>query len=234
MMATARMIGFSGHVEISQDSVPLIGKALRDRLGTMHGPFVGITMMRPGADRVFARVVLETGGHLHVVMPTLGFQYRDEFEDPGARGVYDQLFARATYAERVANYRWSTIESHLAVVKRWSTPAMCSMRYGMGGLAASLVMLSTTHETSGSRSSGSGRKVSVESCRRACVRRSRVGTPRVVLGDVPLDIAVLNELMAVAPHAATRTGVKPSRLAKALAAVDRRYLPSGEGTAPIQ
>jgi hypothetical protein len=32
------MIGFSGHVEISQDSVPLIGKALHDRLGTMHGP----------------------------------------------------------------------------------------------------------------------------------------------------------------------------------------------------
>jgi hypothetical protein len=113
MIATVRMIGFSGHVEISQDSVPLIHRALRDRLGTMHGPFVGITMMGPGADQVFARVVLETGGHLYVVMPTLGFQYRDEFEDPGARAIYDQLFARATYVARVANYRWSTIESHL-------------------------------------------------------------------------------------------------------------------------
>jgi hypothetical protein len=82
MNATLRMIGFSGHVEISRDSVPLISKALRDRLGTMHGPFVGITMMGPGADQVFARSVLETGGHLYVVMPTLGFQYRDEFEDP--------------------------------------------------------------------------------------------------------------------------------------------------------
>lgn len=105
MIATLRMIGFSGHVEISHDSVPLIDRALGDRLGTMHGPFVGITMMGPGADQVFARSVLETGGHLYVVMPTLGFQYRDEFEDPGARDVYDQLFARATYVERVANYR---------------------------------------------------------------------------------------------------------------------------------
>ena len=78
---------FSGHVEISQDSVPLIGKALRDKLGTIHGPFVGITMMGPGADQVFARIVLETGGNLYVVMPTLGFQYRDEFEDPGARDL---------------------------------------------------------------------------------------------------------------------------------------------------
>ena len=32
--------------------------------GTMHGPFVGITMMGPGADQIFARVLLETGGHL--------------------------------------------------------------------------------------------------------------------------------------------------------------------------
>jgi hypothetical protein len=45
--------------------------------GTMHGPFVGITMMGPGADQIFARVVLETGGHLYVVMPTLGSQYLD-------------------------------------------------------------------------------------------------------------------------------------------------------------
>jgi hypothetical protein len=51
MIATVRMIGFSGHIEIGRDSVPLIGKALRDELGTMHGPFVGITMMGPGADR---------------------------------------------------------------------------------------------------------------------------------------------------------------------------------------
>jgi hypothetical protein len=165
MIATIRMIGFSGHVEISQDSVPLIGKALRDKLGTMHGPFVGITMMGPGADQVFARSVLETGGHLYVVMPTLGFQYRDEFEDPGARAVYDQFFARATYAERVANYRWSTIESTWLVVKRWSTPAMCSTRCGMESLASSLVMSSSTHVTSGSRSSGSGHKVPHESCR---------------------------------------------------------------------
>lgn len=48
MIATVRMIGFSGHIEISPDSVPLIGKALRGKLGTMHGPFVGITMMGPG------------------------------------------------------------------------------------------------------------------------------------------------------------------------------------------
>lgn len=70
MIATVRMIGFSGHIEISQDSIPLIGKALRDKLGTIHGFFVGITMMGPGADQIFARVLLETGGHLYVVMPT--------------------------------------------------------------------------------------------------------------------------------------------------------------------
>src|ERR671922_156189 len=67
MIATVKMIGFSGHIEISQDSVPLIDRALRDRLGTMHGPFVGITMMGPGADQVFAMSVLGTGGHLYVV-----------------------------------------------------------------------------------------------------------------------------------------------------------------------
>jgi hypothetical protein len=38
MIATVRMIGFQWS----------LGKALRDQLGTMHGPFVGITMMGPG------------------------------------------------------------------------------------------------------------------------------------------------------------------------------------------
>jgi hypothetical protein len=66
VIASVRMIGFSGHIEISQDSVPLIGKALPDELGAIHGPFVGVTMMGPGADQIFARVVLETGGHLYV------------------------------------------------------------------------------------------------------------------------------------------------------------------------
>jgi hypothetical protein len=142
MIATLRMIGFSGHVEISHDSVPLIDRALRDRLGTMQGPFVGITMMGPGADQVFARSVLETGGHLYVVMPTLGFQYRDEFESSGARDVYDQLLARATYVERVANYRWSTIESHL--VGGRAVVDVCHVLYAVwdgkpGGLTGDVV-----------------------------------------------------------------------------------------------
>jgi hypothetical protein len=38
MIATVRMIGFQWS----------LGKALRDKLGTMHGPFVGITMTGPG------------------------------------------------------------------------------------------------------------------------------------------------------------------------------------------
>ena len=93
--------------------------------GTMHGPFVGITMMGPGADQIFARVVLETGGHLYVVMPTLG---------------------------------------------------------------PSTLMLSSTHVTSGSRSSRSGHKVSLESCRRACASTlSMLKSDR----DVPTDSSVL-------------------------------------------
>jgi hypothetical protein len=83
MIATAKMIGFSGHVEISQDSVPLIGKALRDRLGTMHGPFVGITMMGPGADQVFARSCWSGWASL-CGDAYARVHYRDEFEDPGA------------------------------------------------------------------------------------------------------------------------------------------------------
>jgi hypothetical protein len=38
MIATVRMIGFQWS----------LGKALRGKLGTMDGPFVGITMMGPG------------------------------------------------------------------------------------------------------------------------------------------------------------------------------------------
>ena len=64
------------------------------------------------ADQLFARLVLELGGALHVVQPTKGSQYRDGFEDPEAQAGYDELYARARHVEALEHTE-STEEAHM-------------------------------------------------------------------------------------------------------------------------
>jgi hypothetical protein len=67
-------------------------------------------MLGPGADQLFARLVLELGGALYVVVPAA--EYRDGFEDPEAQAGYDELYARASYFEALEHID-STEQAHL-------------------------------------------------------------------------------------------------------------------------
>ena len=69
-------------------------------------------MLGPGADQLFARVVLELGGTLHVVQPTTGMQYRDSFEDESARRGYDELYSQASHVEALEHTE-STEQAHM-------------------------------------------------------------------------------------------------------------------------
>jgi hypothetical protein len=117
------MVGMTGHQGLPTPTAELVTAALRDILGRYHPQLVGVTMLGPGADQLFARVVLELGGWLYVVQPTKGMQYRDGFEDPDARRGYDELYGRAGYFEAL-EYTESTERAHLeagkAVVDRSS------------------------------------------------------------------------------------------------------------------
>ena len=112
-VSTARMVGMTGHAGLPPPTAELVTTALRDRLRAYTLNLVGVTMLGPGADQLFARVVLELGGTLYVVQPTTGMQYRDGFEDPeAARRGYDELYGQASHVEALEHTE-STEQAHM-------------------------------------------------------------------------------------------------------------------------
>jgi hypothetical protein len=110
------MVGMTGHQGLPTPIARLVAAALRDILRAYVPDLVGVTMLGPGADQLFARVVLELGGSLYVVQPTMGMQYRDGFEDPNARRGYDELYARASHVEALEHTE-STEQAHMEAGK---------------------------------------------------------------------------------------------------------------------
>jgi hypothetical protein len=106
------MVGMTGHAGLPPSTAELVTAALRDTLRAYVPNLVGVTMLGPGADQLFARVVLELGGVLHVVQPTAGMQYRDGFEDEAARRGYEELYGQASYVE-VLEHTDSTEQAHM-------------------------------------------------------------------------------------------------------------------------
>jgi hypothetical protein len=106
------MVGMTGHQGLPTPTAELVTAALRDTLRAYTPNLVGVTMLGPGADQLFARVVLELGGALYVVQPTTGRQYRDSFEDQAAQRGYDELYRRAAYFEALEHTE-STEQAHM-------------------------------------------------------------------------------------------------------------------------
>jgi hypothetical protein len=115
------MVGMTGHAGLPPATAELVTAALRDTLRPYTLNLVGVTMLGPGADQLFARVVLELGGTLYVVQPTTGMQYRDGFEDEAARRGYDELYGQASHVQ-ILEHSESTEQAHMdggkAVVDR--------------------------------------------------------------------------------------------------------------------
>jgi hypothetical protein len=106
------MVGMTGHQGLPTPTAELVTIALRDSLRAYALNLVGVTMLGPGADQLFARVVLELGGTLYVVQPTTGMQYRDGFEDPDAQRGYDELYGQASHVEAMEHTE-STEQAHM-------------------------------------------------------------------------------------------------------------------------
>jgi hypothetical protein len=115
-VTTTTMVGMTGHQGLPTHTAELVTTALRDSLRSYTPGLVGVTMLGPGADQLFARVVLSLGGALYLVQPTTGRQYRDGFEDTEAQAGYDELYGRASYFEAL-EYTESTEQAHMAAGK---------------------------------------------------------------------------------------------------------------------
>jgi argininosuccinate synthase len=86
-------IGVTGHSNLTPDSVPLVAAELREVLSEHGESLVGVSCLARGADQVFARVVLELGGQLDVVLPAA--DYRERKVKADNRHEFDALIGRA-------------------------------------------------------------------------------------------------------------------------------------------
>ncbi|NNH74336.1 hypothetical protein HLB23_31560 [Nocardia uniformis] len=88
-------IGVTGHMNITTDTVPLVYNEIRRVLAENGDPanVVGISCIARGADSVFARAVLDSGGRLEVVLPSRN--YRERKVKPDHAPKFDELIARA-------------------------------------------------------------------------------------------------------------------------------------------
>lgn len=86
-------IGVTGHSNLTPDSAPVVADAIRAALAEIGEPITGVSCLARGADQVFARVVLDMGHELEVVLPSADYQERKV--KPDNRTEFDNLIERA-------------------------------------------------------------------------------------------------------------------------------------------
>ncbi|WP_410641363.1 hypothetical protein [Amycolatopsis sp. lyj-346] len=87
-------IGITGHTNLTDATAGLVAGELRELLEGQRDDLVGVTCLARGADQVFARVILELGGSLEVVLPAE--DYRERKVKPGNATEFDSLIAEAS------------------------------------------------------------------------------------------------------------------------------------------
>jgi hypothetical protein len=104
-------IGITGHSNIAPDAVSVVAAALGDVLAEHGEPVVGVTCLARGADQVFARVVLERGGRIEVVLPAA--DYRERKVKPDNRTEFETLIGKAARVH-VLPFETSSREAYMA------------------------------------------------------------------------------------------------------------------------
>ncbi|MER7446039.1 hypothetical protein [Microbacterium sp. NPDC097977] len=90
-MAGAERIGFTGHQGLTPDTEVRVREELDAVISAASG-LIGLSSLAEGADQIFADLVLEHGGELHVVVPAL--DYESTFDDVGLAN-YRRLLSMA-------------------------------------------------------------------------------------------------------------------------------------------
>ncbi|GIL27447.1 hypothetical protein [Actinocatenispora comari] len=104
-----RTIGITGHQALPDAVGTEVDARIRRQLAARDEPVHGVTCLADGADQIFARAVLDTGGHITVIVPAA--RYRDGLAEH-ARLSYDELLARAGSVHRLHHIE-STEQSHM-------------------------------------------------------------------------------------------------------------------------
>jgi hypothetical protein len=94
-------VGITGHTDLGWATIRLVAYALREQLRRLRRdpseprpPLIGVSCLAPGADCVFAAVVLHLGGELEVILPSA--DYADSQVSKRHALVFTRLLRRAS------------------------------------------------------------------------------------------------------------------------------------------
>ncbi|MGW2701558.1 hypothetical protein [Streptomyces sp. NPDC001340] len=86
-------IAVTGHMDLTEASVPLVRDALRETLKPYAADLTGVSCIAKGSDSLFAEVVVELGGRLVAVIPSR--DYRQNKVKPDHADAFDRLIEAA-------------------------------------------------------------------------------------------------------------------------------------------
>ncbi|MFD7894057.1 hypothetical protein [Streptomyces sp. NPDC059743] len=86
-------LAVTGHMDLSEETVPLVRAALREVLEPYREDLTGVSCIAAGADSLFAEEVTAIGGRLVVVIPSQ--DYRETKVKPDHAPVFDRLVQAA-------------------------------------------------------------------------------------------------------------------------------------------
>src|SRR5690349_2981148 len=108
-------IGLSGHQDIPPEALAYIKNGLAEIISKATDGLAGISALAPGADQLFASLILEHGGQLHVIIPCQG--YETAFTEDDDRERYHLFLSLAEDVETL-NYPEPSEEAYLAAGQR--------------------------------------------------------------------------------------------------------------------
>lgn len=95
-------IGVTGHQDIPEAALGFIEDGIQRAIKRFHMDLVGITSLAAGADQLFARIVLQVGGSLRVVIPSE--KYETTFSEESARRQFGMLLRSAADVETLPHH----------------------------------------------------------------------------------------------------------------------------------
>jgi predicted Rossmann fold nucleotide-binding protein DprA/Smf involved in DNA uptake len=91
------VVGVTGHQDIPDAALAFLEKEITRVLRHLGKDFTGVSSLAAGADQLFAEIVLQLGGHLHVVIPCE--RYEETFIDRQTFNTFRHLLEKADIVE---------------------------------------------------------------------------------------------------------------------------------------
>lgn len=104
-------IGLSGHQNIPPEALAYVKNGITAIISNVIGDLVGISALASGADQLFASLILDEGGQMHIIIPCQG--YEAAFSNNSDLERFRRLLGKAESVETL-NYPKPSEEAYLA------------------------------------------------------------------------------------------------------------------------